>query len=265
VRSAPRAIAPSLPGSGLQDFPQPESAGEPPSHPDTGSDRAPLVIITPCGRPQLLRSVYKSIQLGVVARWIIVFDADRVPHEELAKEFNGPQITLAAVRVPGSKYGNAQRKLGVEIARALYEDDALLYFLDDDNLVHPMFYRLFQQFMWRRDVFYTFDQRRSRLICSGKRCVRVMMDTAMICVPLSLCPDWRPSAEYAEDYHFVRSVMRAHRQKHVYLNSVAAYYNALQPGVLARVLGAQHQRTCAIAGSVATLVALAITALKLIP
>ena len=61
------------------------------------------------------------------------------------------------------------------------------------------------------------------------------MDTAMICLPLSLCPDWKASSAYAEDYYFIRSVMKQYRDRHVYLNHVAAYYNALQPRAVARL------------------------------
>src|SRR4051812_34163468 len=103
--------------------------------------RASLVVITPCCRPELLRHVYGSVRLSIVTRWIIVFDADQVPREHLpAALLHDPQITLAATQADDSKYGNAQRHLGLRIARTLYrEDDPFIYFLDDDNIVHPAF------------------------------------------------------------------------------------------------------------------------------
>jgi len=144
------------------------------------------------------------------------------------------------------------------------EDDPFIYFLDDDNIVHPGFYDLFHRFMWRRGVFYTFNQRRDWLTCYGKPCVRVMMDTAMICLPLSLCPEWNASSVYAEDFRFIRSVMKHHRDKHVYLNHVAAYYNALQPRALARLLGSQHQQICTITACLVVFITIAIRVLTML-
>jgi hypothetical protein len=205
--------------------------------------RALLVLITPCCRPELLPYVCESVLFSIVTRWIIVFDAEQVPRERLPSALlHHPQITLVATSVNASKYGNAQRHLGLQIARRMYnQDDPFIYFLDDDNIVHPTFYELFHRCMWRRDVFYTFNQRRNGLTCYGKSCIRGMMDTAMICLPLSLCPDWKPSFAYAEDYYFVQSVMRQYRHRHVYLKHVAAYHNALQPGLVTRWCGSQQR------------------------
>ena len=208
------------------------------------SARASLVLITPCCRPELLGYVYESIRFSIVTRWIIVFDAEHVPHGKLPAELRRhPHITLAATKVGSSKYGNAQRNLGLQIARTMYgHDDPFVYFLDDDNIVHPAFYDLWHSRMSRRDVFYTFNQRHEWVTCYGRSCMRGMMDTGMICLPLSFCPDWAPSSAYAEDYRFIQAVMTQYSDRHVYLNHVAAYYNALQPGVLNRLFGSQHQR-----------------------
>ena len=209
----------------------------------SASRHTSLVVITPCCRPELLRYVHGSVRFSLVTRWIIVFDADQVPRERLPVALlQDPRITLAATQANDSKYGNAQRHLGLQIARRMYpEDDPLIYFLDDDNVVHPAFYDVFHRFMWRRGVFYTFDQRRAWLTCYGKACVRAMMDTAMICLPLSFCPDWNPGSVYAEDYRFIQSVMRQYGDRHVYVNQVAAYYNALQSRALIRLLGSQQR------------------------
>jgi hypothetical protein len=223
-----------------------------------------LVVITPCCRPQSLRDVHRSVRFSIVSHWIIVFDAEQVPRADVPRTWlHHPQILLCATTDARSKYGNAQRRFGLQIARTLYEEhDPLIYFLDDDNLVHPAFYDLFRRSMWRRGVFYTFNQRRDWLTCSGRFCARAMMDTAMICLPLSLCPDWQASAVYAEDFRFIRSVMRTYRSRHVHLNQVAAYYNALQPRAVARLIGAQQQRLNAYMACV--LIAIAVTVMMLL-
>jgi hypothetical protein len=230
----------------------------------SASQRASLVVITPCCRPELLRYVHHSVRFSIVSRWIIVFDAEQVPRDNLPDALlHDPQVTLIAIQADGSRYGNLQRHFGLQFARTLYpEDDPLIYFLDDDNVVHPAFYDLFHRFMWRRDVFYTFNQQRAWLTCYGKPCVRVMMDTAMICLPLSFCPDWNGSSAYAEDYYFIKSVMRKYRDRHVYVNQVAAYYNALQPRAMTRLLGSQPQRSSAIIASMVAFSTLAVAVIR---
>jgi hypothetical protein len=254
----PEAIAPG------------RAAGRSPAVPNMSTGRhASLVVITPCCRPELLHYVHHSVRFSIVTRWIIVFDAEQVPRDHLPVALlHDPQVTLIAIQANGSRYGNVQRHLGLQIARTLYpEDDPLIYFLDDDNVVHPAFYDLFHRFMWRRGVFYTFNQRRAWLTCYGKPCVRVMMDTAMICLPLSFCPDWNASSVYAEDYYFIKSVMRKYGDRHVYLNQVAAYYNALQPRAVTRLLGSQLQHRGAIIASVVVFstLALAVSRIRVSP
>jgi hypothetical protein len=236
---------------------QPGAGGSPPVPATSASRRAPLVVITPCCRPELLRYVYDSVRFSIVTRWIVVFDADHVPRARLpAALLDDSHVTLVAIQSNRSRYGNAQRCLALQLARIMYpEDDPFIYFLDDDNVIHPSFYDLFQRFMQRRGVFYTFDQQRAWLTCSGRSCVRVMMDTAMICLPLSFCPVWDPGAVYAEDYYFIQSVMKKYSDRHVYLNQVGAYYNALQPRAVTRLLGSQqrHPTTTACMVMVITL------------
>jgi hypothetical protein len=242
-------------------------AGCPPPVPTTSAGRrASLVVITPCCRPELLPYVHDSVRFSIVTRWIVVFDADRVPRERLpAALLHHPQITLAATRASGSRYGNAQRQSGLQIARTLFkEDDPFVYFLDDDNLIHPAFFDLFRRSMSRRDVFYTFNQRRAGLTCYGRSSLRLTIDTAMICLPLSFCPDWDPGAAYAEDYRFIQAVMRQHGDKHVYLNRVAAYYNALQARPLIRLLGSQQSRGYTTSACMVVFITIAIAILMIV-
>jgi hypothetical protein len=198
-----------------------------------------LILITPCSRPRHLGSILSSIRFSIVTRWIIVFDRERIPEQGLPAElYVHAQITLAATHVPTSHYGNAQRHVGLQMARTMTEEgDPLVYFLDDDTVIHPTFYELVQPWLSRRDLFYTFDQRHGWITFRGRRCLRGVMDTGMICLPLSFCPDWRPSAAYDEDFRFIRDVMRRHPRQHVYVNRVAAYYNALQPVVWRQLFG----------------------------
>lgn len=80
-----------------------------------------LTIITPCSRPKNLHRMHKSIPQGV--RWIIVFDMDRCD-----------------IKIPNAEhyfykehaYGYPQTNFALDMIK-----DGYVYFLDDDNTVHP--------------------------------------------------------------------------------------------------------------------------------
>ena len=87
-----------------------------------------LSIITPCSRPQNLSRIWPSIPQG--SQWLIVRDAaddTEVPGE--LKSAPGVEVHCLA---GGGRWGNAQRNLGLSLA-----DRDYVYFLDDDNVMHP--------------------------------------------------------------------------------------------------------------------------------
>jgi predicted O-methyltransferase YrrM len=94
-----------------------------------GGDMQRLTIITPCSRPENLPAMRTSIEPGRALfeiDWIIVFDGGRIDVEG-ARTFS--------VIDPESKAGYAQRNYGIEKVI-----DGWVYFLDDDNIIHPDFF-----------------------------------------------------------------------------------------------------------------------------
>jgi hypothetical protein len=86
-----------------------------------------LNIITPCSRPENLFKIYKSINIPKdMYRWIVVFDSDHIPTDNLP-----PKCEPHIYRHPDSKVGNAQRNYGMDLV-----DRGWIFFLDDDTLLH---------------------------------------------------------------------------------------------------------------------------------
>jgi Glycosyl transferase family 2 len=92
-----------------------------------------LAVVTPCSRPDTLPALKASIEPGRAyfdISWHVVFDANRVPPSVLSWAQGGDRVF--SLGVEGSRVGNAQRNMALDNI-----EDGWVYFLDDDNLVHP--------------------------------------------------------------------------------------------------------------------------------
>lgn len=105
-------------------------------------------------------------------------------------------------------------------------ESGMVYFLDDDNIVHPDFWSL----EFYSSFFYTFDQLRDRKnpknILWGNKVEIGKIDTAMFIVPKSMCIDWDKTA-YDADGKFIVNIKKENPENHIYIPKIAAYYNYL--------------------------------------
>ena len=173
-----------------------------------------LTIVTPCSRQENLVKVFDSIQFDKIDKWIIVYDTKK---KSFTKMFDNPQIVEDFCNSPGIS-GNAQRNYGASLVQ-----DGLIYFLDDDNIVHPNFWNL----TFQENNFYTFDQDRKSHILYGNKIALNNIDTAQFVVPKSMFVGWDIN-RYDADGIFIVEVNSKNKDKHVYINTNAAYYNYLR-------------------------------------
>ena len=111
-----------------------------------------LTIITPVTRPENLMQVASSILLGCIMRWVLVYDTTR-PHE-LEPHFLAHQHKVHEIFVHETGIsGNALRNRGLD--EVTY---GLVYFLDDDNIIHPHFWDILPNISLGHVT--TFDQQR---------------------------------------------------------------------------------------------------------
>ena len=89
-----------------------------------------LTIITPCSRPDNLGMLSKSIKFDKIDKWIIVYDTTK--DRTYKKSFEGNSKIIEVECNDAGDYGNQQRNYGMSLV-----DDGFIYFLDDDNIVHP--------------------------------------------------------------------------------------------------------------------------------
>ncbi|AYV86694.1 MAG: hypothetical protein Sylvanvirus6_35 [Sylvanvirus sp.] len=187
-----------------------------------------LQIITPSCRPENLLTIKSSIRFEYVKQWMIVYDGARVsdspiqfPHHPKIQEFtySGEGIS-----------GNPQRNFALQtlVNRKNEKDQGTyLYFLDDDNRIHPGLYDLLS--LLDDGYLYTFNQLRDTngSILKGNRLDPGHIDTAMALIASTHSNAdirWKPH-EYGADGFYIQDCGTAMPNCHIWINNTLCTYN----------------------------------------
>jgi hypothetical protein len=184
---------------------------------------AKLTIITPCCRPENLIHLKESIDFEKIDKWYIVYDTSK--KRKYTKQFSDTKIVELECSDPGIA-GHSMRNHGIRQV-----NDGLIYFLDDDNIIHPNLWTLLEKM--DTSHFYTVDQINSSRfatngILKGNNIQVKKIDTAQFIVPKGLMKNIEFQVNnYCADGEFIVEVNSKHLNCHVYLPTIAAYYNYL--------------------------------------
>jgi hypothetical protein len=186
-----------------------------------------ITIITPCIRPENLNKIKESIDFSYVNEWIIIYDGKHVSTLPKVLEEN-EKIKEYIYKGEGIS-GNPQRNFALELIENL---DTYLYFLDDDNIIHPDLYELLDSI--EPGKMYTFDQSRPKNIYPYKTLLQgnnieiFNIDTAMFLIDYNLCKDirWIPD-KYNADGFYIKECYEENKDKWTYVNKTMSYYNKL--------------------------------------
>lgn len=185
------------------------------------SDRAALAVVTPCSRPENLELVKQSLDFSRVDAWHVIYDTRNSP---FVRRFEGhPQIIesqCAAEGVAGHQIRN-------QFLESLTDDsNTLVYFLDDDNTVHPAFWSL----PLGRSGLWTFDmQYADGAVLRGDTPVVNHIDTAQFVFSSDIVKGARfDERAYNADGMFVNEIWTRHGDAWTYCPGVAATYNRLR-------------------------------------
>lgn len=188
-----------------------------------------LSIITPCTRPLNLPAIYASIlQMNEVnVEWIIIYDSDEIDKRILAYEDKVP-ITLLKER-GGFAFASNQRNTGLDICGGDY-----VYFLDDDNLVHPMLFDRIRSYGEEDKIliFNQFSPKFKRRInrFNIKNIKPFYIDTAQIIVPKKYKHvRWSNKRRYPEEYDYLVDLIKEAGEENVkWIDRVFSYRNYLR-------------------------------------
>lgn len=191
-----------------------------------------VVVITPSYRSEnLTKHIFPTINFDYIDKWIIVHDSDKV--KERAFGENGGRILEFFNNDRKGDSGNPQRNRGLEAVAELYpEGSVFVYFLDDDNVMHPNFYVVLQNIA--AGQIYTFDQighPMNRTRFKGNNPVPCQIDTAMFLGDFDLFRDarWIVGGGAFADGYYIRECIEKNAGKWHYVNMIACYYNKINP------------------------------------
>ena len=182
-----------------------------------------LSIITPCYRQYNIPKLYNSIIFDKINKWIIVYDTSN--NKKYNKLYENHEKILEIECSIIGKVGNPQRNVGIN-----YVDDGYIYFLDDDNIIHPNFWSIINILDSNvSNVFVTFDQLRKNRTLYGKNIKVNQIDTAMFIVHKKHINNikWRED-KYNADGFFITEIYDNNKKLHKYMNQIGCYYNFLE-------------------------------------
>ena len=181
-----------------------------------------LSIVTACSRPHFLPKLYESIDFDKIKQWIIVYDTSKgYKFQQLYPD--NPKILELESEKP-TLIGGVPKTMGIQLI-----ESGFVYIMDDDNIVHPDFWKLIDSMEFDSRYFYTFNS----FICAdgsvlyGNQCKTGTIDTSQYIIPRNMIGTNIWDDTYDGDGKFIEKVYNANKDKLFYINKVCSYYNFL--------------------------------------
>jgi len=189
-----------------------------------------ITIITPSYRQENLNKIYHSLNFDYIDEWIIVYDTNKV-NENINKLYleneNSDKISEYFYKGIGIS-GNSQRNFGL---KKIKNKDTYLYYLDDDNIIHPDFYKILS--IIGENKLCTFNQLNK--ICGNKDKILLgnnieinKIDTAMFLLDFKLNKliKWN-NHNYNSDGYYIKEIFQNNKNNWIYINNLLCYWNKL--------------------------------------
>ena len=178
-----------------------------------------ITVITPCYRQENLEVIYKSLNFDYICEWIIVYDTKCRTFEKM---FENECSISEYFHTSDGISGNPQRNYGLSKVKNKY---GYIYFLDDDNIIHPDFYSI----ELTPNKMYTFNQEHNgKLRLKGYKIKINNIDTAMLLISYQLITDifWNVGS-YSADGEFIVDCYLRNKRVWKYIDKILCYYNKL--------------------------------------
>ena len=137
---------------------------------------------------------------------------------------HGDKIKESIYTEENCSWGNGQRNYAMSM---IENKNTFIYFLDDDNIIHPHFYSFLQD-LNEEPLIYTFMQDNYGTLSTGDRLYIGGIDTAMFLIHYDLCKNikWDISKNEADGIFFL-DCYHNNEKKHKYIEKTLCYYNYL--------------------------------------
>lgn len=185
-----------------------------------------VTFITPSIRPNNLLRIRDGINFDYVNEWRIVYDGKKIKENPyIFKNENNPKIVEEIFEGEGNS-GNPQRN---HVLNTVKDNYTFIYYLDDDNEVHPDLYRLLR--IIDDNYMYTFNQYLFddiRLLRKGNVFKHQFIDSSQILIDIRLCNHigWLIDT-YEADGVYICENYKFNKHKWIYIDNVLSYTNSI--------------------------------------
>lgn len=184
-----------------------------------------LTIITPCYRIENIHKLKESINFNYLEEWIIVYDGTKIIDNPYI--FENMENIKEYVNKDDGASGNPQRNFALSKIKNL---NSLIYFLDDDNIMHPFLYEVLK--FLDKNRMYTFNQNNNKYFNNtllGNNVSVCNIDSAMALISgLKLTDKKWNTHDYTADGIYLSDCYENNKNNHIYINNTLSYYNKLQ-------------------------------------
>jgi len=198
----------------------------------------PISIVTAVSREKNLPRIFRSMEdalhtTELDVRWILVFDAPGVTTEQTNQLIKNSNL-ISIVKVVDSggpmRFGIRQKNLGIDLVA-----EGFYHCLDDDNIVHPDFFREMYRLISENPskLAFGFGQIRWDFVGDLKPYPWTihpgMVDNTMFVVHKDLIGDdrYEPSQAGSEDGFFFKKLHEKKPEAFLLTETFLAYYNYL--------------------------------------
>jgi SAM-dependent methyltransferase len=188
-----------------------------------------ITIITPSCRPDNLIKTRESLNFNFIKEWIIVYDSSKVIKNTklFLDDVNNDKISEYFHNSRGIS-GNPQRNFAL---KNIKNKDTYIYYLDDDNIIHPNFYKLLT--IIGEEKLCTFNQKNMKSnnldnILFGNNIEIDKIDTSMFLFFLKFnkLTQWDIN-RYNADGYYIKEIYESNKKNWIYINNELSYYNYL--------------------------------------
>lgn len=221
----------------------------------------PIIIITPCSRPENLKSMWHSFSSSpkdMAIYWYIHFDASKVDKktaddtffvisQKLITYFPHIRLMYRHETYQGKSIGgHGQRNQALDlIQNSVFLNDSYVYILDDDNILHPDLLTVMRDYIeyepQRKGFIFSqiYDTESTREPHKWKYLIRMTspefvkpcyIDTAQYLIHTDLIGSTRVEADnFNGDGKFIQEIYKKDPSKFTFLTQPLCYYNSLNP------------------------------------
>jgi predicted O-methyltransferase YrrM len=183
-----------------------------------------LTLITPSYRIDNLLKIQNNINFDYIDEWIIVYDGSKI--KENPNLFKNNNKIKEYLHNGEGVSGNPQRNYALT---KITNPNTLLYYLDDDNLLHENIYKLLN--VIDETKIYTFNRCNHCSHCDGLKGNNIninCIDTAMVIIPYKLCKNikWL-LPNYNADGHYIKECYENNKNNHIFVDNALCHYNKI--------------------------------------